>query len=208
MGIALIETTNHFRSPSGIDQLVGASAALRGCALALAKIANDLRWMGSGPHAGLAEIAVPELQPGSSIMPGKVNPVMPEVVVQVAARVVGNDITVATAAQGGAFELNTMLPVTGHAILESVTLLAGAAEGLAARCIRGLVATDRGPRLVERSPALATPLARVVGYERAAAIAREAARRGVPVRDVAREMSGVPAEELDRLLDLERLTDG
>jgi fumarate hydratase class II len=199
-------TTNHFQAQSTIDAIVEASAHLRSVAISLVKIANDIRLMGSGPRAGLYELALPALQPGSSIMPGKVNPVIPEAVVQVAAQVVGNDATIAMAGQWGFFELNTMMPVAAHNLLQSIDLLANVANVFAEKCVEGLEATENGPRMVEHGLSIGTPLANVIGYERAAEIANEAARSGRSIREVALEMTELSAEELDRILDARKMT--
>lgn len=204
--VQLIETTNHFQAQSSIDALVEASGQLRTVAVSLVKIANDIRLMASGPRAGLGELLLPALQPGSSIMPGKVNPVIPEAVVQVAARVLGNDATVAAAGQWGFFELNTMLPVAGVALLQSIGLLATASTVFAEKCIDGLEATARGPESVEQGLSIATPLAEVIGYDRAAAIVNEALASGRTVRQVAAERIDLPPSELERLLDVRRMT--
>jgi fumarate hydratase class II len=170
------------------------------------KIANDLRWMASGPRAGLAEIRLPAVQPGSSIMPGKVNPVVIESTLMVCARVIGNDVAVATGNAWGNFELNTMMPVMCQALIEAAELLAAASRNLAARCVRGIEATDRGPALVEQGLMLATALVPVLGYDRAAALAQEAAQTGRTVREVARERAGIPDDELREILDPARMT--
>lgn len=204
--VQLVETTNHFQAQSSIDGIVEASGHLRTAAVALVKIANDLRLMASGPRAGLGEIELPALQPGSSIMPGKVNPVIPEAVVQVAARVVGNDATISMAGQWGFFELNTMLPVAGAALLESIELLGNAAAVFAEKCIAGIRATDRGPQLVEQGLAIATPLALEIGYDRAAELVKLALREGLTIREAARRELGLPDRELDRLFDVRRMT--
>ncbi len=204
--LQLRETTNHFQAQATIDAIVEAHGQLRVLATSLVKIANDIRLMGSGPRAGLYELALPALQPGSSIMPGKVNPVIPEAVVQVAAQVVGNDATIAMSGQWGFFELNTMLPVAGYNLLQSISILARACTVFAEKCIDGLEATENGPRSVERGLALATPLAAVIGYDRAAEIANEAFRTGKTIREVALEREVLPPEELDRILDPWRMT--
>ncbi len=204
--VQLTETTNHFQAQSAIDGIVEASGHLRAAAVALVKIANDLRLMASGPRAGLAEIELPALQPGSSIMPGKVNPVIPEAVVQVAARVVGNDATIGMAGQWGFFELNTMLPVAGTALLESIELLGNVAKVFADKCITGIRATDRGPLLVEQGLAIATPLALQIGYDRAAELVKRALAEGLTIREVARRELGLDDRELARLFDVRRMT--
>jgi fumarate hydratase class II len=204
-GLSLRETEEHFQAQAAIDAVVQASATLRSIAISLAKIADDVRWLGSGPRAGLGELELPEVQPGSSIMPGKVNPVIAEALVQACAQVIGNDAAVALAGQGGRFELNTMLPLAAHNLLQSIRLLAAAAENFRLRCVEGLRATDRGPALLERGLALATALVPAIGYDRAAEIAKEAAASGRAVREVAKERLDLPAEAIDRLLDPERL---
>jgi fumarate hydratase class II len=204
--LQLRETTNHFQAQSTMDAVVDASGALRGLAVSLVKVANDIRLMASGPRAGLAEIALPALQPGSSIMPGKVNPVIPEAVIQVAARVVGNDATIGMCGQWGFFELNTMWPVAAHALLESIGLLANVSTLFADRCVDGIETTDAGPRGVEHGLSIATPLARVLGYDRTAEMVNTALASGRTIRDVAREESGLSEEEISRLLDARRMT--
>jgi fumarate hydratase class II len=204
--VQLSQTTNHFQAQSAIDAIVEASGQLRSVSISLVKVANDIRLMGSGPRAGLGELQLPSLQPGSSIMPGKVNPVIPEAVIQVAARVVGNDATIAMAGQWGFFELNTMFPVAGVALLQSIALLAAASNVFAEKCIDGLQATERGPESVERGLSIATPLAEVVGYDRVAAIVNEALASGRTVRQVASEQLDLAPGELDRLLDARRMT--
>jgi len=186
--------------------IVEASAQLRSVAITLLKIANDIRLMGSGPRAGLYELALPGLQPGSSIMPGKVNPVIPEAVVQVAAQVVGNDATIAMAGQWGFFELNTMMPVAAHNLLQSIELLANVGNTFAEKCIDGLEATENGPRMVEFGLSIGTPLANVIGYEKAAELANEAFASGRSIRDVAGERTELSAADLDRILDARKMT--
>jgi fumarate hydratase class II len=176
--------------------------------VSLTKIANDLRWLASGPRCGIGELRLPALQPGSSIMPGKVNPVVPEAVLMVCARVLGNDVTIGIAGASGSFELNTTLPLLAHVLLESVDLLGSAATLLAARCVDGLEAdVDRCRELLERSLAVVTGLVPRIGYERAAAIAKTAFAQGRSIRDVAREASGLPVADVDRLLDARRQTE-
>ena len=202
-GFEVAESTNHFQAQSAIDPVVQASASVRTVAVALMKIANDIRWLGSGPRAGIGELALPEVQPGSSIMPGKVNPVICEALIQVAAQVCGNDLTVSLAGQWGNFELNTMMPVAAYNLLQSIELLAAAAENFAVQCVRGLEATDRGPAMVEQGLMLGTALAPVVGYESAAAIAKDAAKSGRTIRQVAKEKTQLTDDELTRILNPE-----
>jgi len=207
VGLPLREADNHFQAQGNIDALVEASGSLRTIAISLFKIANDVRWMASGPQAGLGELQLPEVQPGSSIMPGKVNPVIPESVIQVAAQVIGNDAAIAAAGQGSHFELNTMMPVAAYNLLQSISLLAAAAGVFTERCVGGLRATERGPQTVGRGSVLATALALVIGYDRAAEIAGEAAASGRTVREVARERTSLSEADLDRLLDPAAMTE-
>jgi fumarate hydratase class II len=205
-GIAVHETRNHFHAQATLDVLVAAHGALRATATSLWKIGSDVRLMGSGPVAGLGELRLPETQPGSSIMPGKVNPVIIESLTMVVARVFGNDTTVAMCGQSGSiFELNVMMPVAGVATLESIALLAASARNLSERCIEGLQATDRGPELVERSPMLATALNPLIGYDEAAKIAKESMRTGKSIRQLARA-KGVSEATLNKILDLGKMT--
>ncbi|MDQ6711059.1 MAG: class II fumarate hydratase [Candidatus Dormibacteraeota bacterium] len=206
-GILVHETDNHFQAQATLDAVLSAAGALRTTAVSLWKIGNDLRWFASGPRAGLGEIALPEVQPGSSIMPGKVNPVIIESLTMVVAKVLGNDQTITVAAQSGSiFELNLMMPVAAFSLLESIGLLAAASQNLASQCIAGISATDRGPRMVEEGLMLATALAPAIGYDAAAGIAKEALASGQTVRAVARERSGLSPAELDRLLDPRAMT--
>ena len=205
-GLTVRETTNHFHAQATLDAAIAAHGAIRAIALSLWKIASDIRLMGMGPRAGLAELALPETQPGSSIMPGKVNPVIVESLTMVVARVVGNDATVAFAQTGSFLELNVMLPVTAAAMLESIALLAAAADNFSARCIEGLTATDRGPALVEQGLMLATALAPAIGYDAAAGLAKEACKSGRTIRELALERGMDPAE-VDRLLDPASMTE-
>ncbi len=205
-GLTVREAPNHFHAQSTIDAAIAAHGAIRTIALSLWKIASDVRLMGMGPRAGLAEVALPETQPGSSIMPGKVNPVIVESLTMVVARVVGNDTTIAFGQTGSLLELNVMLPVTATALLESIELLAAATANFSERCIDGMTATERGPALVEQGLMLATALAPVIGYDEAARLAKEAHRTGRTIRDLALER-GLDAEELDRLLDPAAMTE-
>jgi len=211
-GLPITEARNHFEAQSARDGLVEVSGVLKTIAVSLTKICNDLRWMGSGPNTGLGEIQLPDLQPGSSIMPGKVNPVVPEAVLMVCARVVGNDATVAWAGASGAFELNVQIPVMALGVLESMRLLGNAAEVLAVRTINGIVAnTDRARRFAEASPSIVTPLNRVIGYENAAKIAKHAVKEGLTVREATIalgfvERGDISAEHLDALLDVTTMT--
>ena len=211
-GLPLTEARNHFEAQGARDALVELSGVLRTIAVGLHKVANDLRWMASGPNAGLAEIHLPDLQPGSSIMPGKVNPVLAEATLQVVAQVIGNDAAVAWSGAQGSFELNVMLPVIGRNLLESVRLLANVSRLLADRCVDGIVAdVGRMRRYAESSPSVVTPLNRFLGYEEAASVAKEAVREGRTVREVvlARghvERGTLSLGELDAALDVLRMT--
>ena len=211
-GLPLTEARDHFEAQGARDGLVELSGVLRVIAVSLTKICNDLRWMGSGPNAGLAEIHLPDLQPGSSIMPGKVNPVIPEAVLQVCAQVVGHDATIAWAGASGAFELNVMVPVIARSLLEQTRLLARASRLLADRTVAGLEAdVERARALAESSPAIVTPLARVVGYEEAARIAKHAVQHKMTIRQAAVDLGfvargAVSEADLDRLLDVTTMT--
>ena len=206
-GVDVHETENHFQAQSAMDATVFTSGALKTVAVSLMKISNDIRWLGSGPRAGIGEIALPEVQPGSSIMPGKVNPVIAESVAMVAAQVMGNDATITIAGQSGNFELNVMLPLIAYNLLQSIDLLANAAENLTDQCVSGIEATERGPELVEQGLMLATALAPVVGYDKAAEISKEAYKTGKTIREVARENTDLSEEELDELLDARKMTE-
>ncbi len=200
------ETSNHFHAQATLDALVASHGALRTIGTSLWKIGSDIRLMGTGPIAGLGELRLPETQPGSSIMPGKVNPVIIESLLMVIARVYGNDTTVVVSGQAGSiFELNVMMPVAAFAMLESITLLAAASANFSERCVEGLQATDRGPELVERSPMLATALNPVIGYDEAAKLAKESMRTGRSIRQLARGR-GVSERELNKVLDLGKMT--
>jgi fumarate hydratase class II len=208
-GLEFRSAESMFAAMSSQDAAVETSGQLRVLAVSLTKIANDLRWMNSGPLAGLGEIELPALQPGSSIMPGKVNPVIPEAVAMVAAQVVGNDACIAMAGQSGNFQLNVMLPVVAYNLSQSIELLASASRSLADKAIAGFtVNTDNINRALDRNPILVTALNPVIGYETGAAVAKKAYKEGRPVKDVAREMTDLTDEELDRLLDPAALTDG
>ena len=206
-GVEVRETENHFQAQSAMDAAVFTSGALKTVAVSMLKIANDIRWLGAGPRANLAEIALPEVQPGSSIMPGKVNPVIAESAAMVAAQVVGNDATIALAGQSGNFELNVMLPVIAYNLIQSIEILGSASANLADQTVVGLEATGRGPALVEQGLMLATALAPVVGYDKAAEISKEAYKAGKTIREVARDKTNLTEVELDRLLDARKMTE-
>jgi fumarate hydratase class II len=204
----LREAPNHFEAQGAIDALVEASGALKTVAVSLIKIANDVRWLGSGPRCGLGEIKLPATQPGSSIMPGKVNPVMCEMVIQVGAQVIGNDSAITFAGTFGNFELNTMLPVTAHNLLQSIELLTSASQVFARRCIAGLEAdAQKCESNIEKSLAMCTSLAPVIGYDKAAKIAKIAYETGRTVREVALETSGLNKDKISELLDARSQTE-
>jgi len=208
-GLDLRPNRNLFAAIAAQDTAVELSGQLRTLAVTLMKIANDLRWMNSGPLAGLGEIALPALQPGSSIMPGKVNPVVPEAVAMIAAQVMGNDATIAIAGQSGTFQLNVMLPVIAYNLLQSIELLANASRTLARSAVAGFaVNAHQIASALDRNPMLVTALAPVIGYDKAAAIARRALAEGRPIREVAAEMTDLDARSLGRLLDPAALARG
>jgi fumarate hydratase, class II len=208
-GLPITEASDHFAAQSARDALVEASGELRTLAVALIKIANDLRWMGSGPRAGLAEILLPDLQPGSSIMPGKVNPVIPEAVTQVAAQVLGNDVAVAFGGSQGAFELNVYMPMMARNLLESIRLLANASVVFADRAIDGIVADEERCRAyAESSPSIGTSLNPYLGYEKAAELVKASVATGRSIRELVRAEGLMTDEELDRALDVLSMTRG
>jgi fumarate hydratase class II len=210
--LPITEARNHFEAQGARDGLVEASGALRTLVVGVTKIANDLRWMGSGPNAGLGEIAIPDLQPGSSIMPGKVNPVIPEAVMMVVARVIGNDATVAWAGATGNFELNVAIPVMGNSLLESIRLLSNSLRLLADKTVEGLEANvERARALAESSPSIVTPLNKYIGYEAAAKIAKHAVAKAITIREATIELGYVDGEkltleQLDKALDVLSMT--
>ncbi len=200
---------NFFASLSSQDAAVELSGQMKTVAVSLLKIANDLRWMNSGPQAGLAEIALESLQPGSSIMPGKVNPVIPEATAMVCAQVIGNDTTITIAGQSGNFQLNVMLPVVAHNLLESARLLGNVARLLADKAVKSFTPNQqRVGDLVEKNPILVTALNPVIGYEKGAAVAKESYKQGRKLKEVAAEMTDLSERELDRLLDPRKMTEG
>jgi len=208
-GLAFAANDNYFEALSCQDTAVELSGQLKVLSVSLMKIANDLRWMNSGPLAGLGEISLPALQPGSSIMPGKVNPVIPESLAMMAAQVMGNDVTVTVAGQSGNFQLNVMLPVIAHSLLQSLQLIAIGARNLADHAVAGFtVNRARLEEALARNPILVTALNPVIGYEKGAAIAKKAYTEGRPVLEVAAEMTDLSEAELIRLLDPAALTEG
>jgi fumarate hydratase class II len=208
-GIDFVEARSHFEAQASKDGVVEASGLLKTIAVSLTKIANDIRWLASGPRCGIGEITIPATQPGSSIMPGKVNPVMSEMVLQVAAQVIGNDATIAwSGALGSTFELNVMMPVMAYNLIESIELLARAAEVFAGRCVEGIGANGgRCAELVEQSLAMCTSLAPLIGYDKAAEIAKESMKTGKTVRQVAAEKKILSDADLHKALDPRRMTE-
>jgi fumarate hydratase class II len=207
IGIPLCQAPNLFEALSARDGLVEASGALRSAAATLTKVANDIRWLGSGPRCGIGEILLPDLQPGSSIMPGKVNPVMSEMLLMICAQVVGNDATIGWGGAAGNFELNVMIPVMAYNLLHSVGILAAGCRLFASRCVEGIEPNEeRCAALIEQSLAMVTGLNEAIGYDAAAAIAKESVKSGKTVRQLCLEKNVLPKEELDRLLDARRMT--
>ena len=200
-GLPFRESRNHFEAQAAKDALLFLSGALKTYAVALTKIANDIRWLGSGPRGGIGEIRLPELQPGSSIMPGKVNPVIPESVLMICAQVIGHDAAIAWACASGNFELNTMMPLLAFDVLDSIEMLNAGTRNFAARCVEGLEAnSEKLSELAERSLAMAAYLVPDIGYDKAAAIAKEAFEAGKTVREVAIHRSGLPEQRISELL--------
>jgi fumarate hydratase class II len=208
LGVTIRETGNHFQAQSTLDGVVEASGALKTVAVSLLKIANDVRLMGCGPRAGIGELSLPEVQPGSSIMPGKVNPVIVESLTMISAQVIGNDAVVTVAGSAGSmFELNVMMPVAAYNLLQSIALLAAGTTNFVEQCVDGIKATEQGPKMVERGLAICTSLAPIIGYDAAADIAKEAAKSGRTVREVARERTKLSEAELDDVLDPAKMTE-
>jgi fumarate hydratase, class II len=206
-GLPLRQAPNLFEALAAQDALVEASGALRTVAVSLTKIAEDVRWLGSGPRCGLGELVIPDLQPGSSIMPGKVNPVMSEMLIMVCAQVLGNDVAVALSGQQGHFELNTMLPVMAANVLDSIAILSSGARTFSRRCVEGLRADEaRCGEMVEKSLAMVTALAPVLGYDAAASLAKEAHETGATIRELIRQKGLLPEGEIERLLDARAMT--
>jgi len=200
-GLPIRETTNHFQAQASLDNAVGASGALKTLAVSLTKIANDVRWLGSGPRAGIGELEVPAVQPGSSIMPGKTNPVIAESVLMACMQVIGNDAAIAVGGQSGNFEINLSMPIVAYDLLQSIDLLARVSANFARQTIDGLKATSKGPEMVERGLAITTALAPIIGYDAAASIAKEAAKTGKTIREIARERTKLSEAELEKILD-------
>ena len=207
-GLRFTEASNHFEAQGARDGVVEASGQLKTIAASFMKIANDIRWLGSGPRTGFYEIALPSIQPGSSIMPGKVNPVMCEMLTMVSAQVMGNDVAINIGGQGGNFELNVYLPMMAHNLLQSVSILANGARTFTDRCVVGIEANEAiCTQSVERNLAICTSLAPAIGYDKAAAISKEAFKTDRTVREVAIEWNVLPSDELDRLLDGRAMTE-
>ena len=208
-GLPFKPAPNRFEALAAKDAAVETSGALKTLAASLTKIANDIRWLGSGPRCGFGELTLPSLQPGSSIMPGKVNPVVPEAVIMVASQVMGNDVTIGIGGMSGNFELNVMMPVIAYNLLQSIEILAGASTILAEFCVDGLTANaEKAQAYVEGSLAMCTALAPAIGYDQAASIAKEAFKTGKTVREVALERQVLPADELEKVLDARAMTEG
>ncbi len=208
LDLDFIEAENHFEAQAAKDAAVNAAGALNTIATSFFKIADDIRWLASGPTSGISEIQLPAVQPGSSIMPGKVNPVMCEAMMMVAARVMGNHTTVTIAGQRGNFELNVMMPVLAQALLESITLLSNVAKVFADRCVKGIEANEpRARELLEKNPSIATALNAYIGYDEATEVAKEAARAGRSVRDVVEEKGLLKPEEINEALDVRAMTE-
>lgn len=207
-GISFREADDHFEAQGAKDAAVNVSGALNTVATSMMKIADDIRWLGSGPTSGLHEIRLPAIQPGSSIMPGKVNPVMSEAMMMVCARVMGNHTTITVAGSRGNFELNVMMPVLAQALLESVTLLSNIARAFTDRCVVGIEANEeRAQELLEKNPSIATALNPYIGYDEAAVVAKESAKRGISVRDIVREKGLLPEDQIDEALDVRAMTE-
>jgi fumarate hydratase class II len=208
-GLPFRETVNHFEAQGTKDGLVEVSGALKTIAVGFIKMANDIRWLGSGPRCGLGEIHVPEIQPGSSMMPGKVNPVIAESLIQVGTQVIGNDLVITLGGQRGNFELNTMMPVMAYNLIQSIQILATGGHNFRKRCIEGLRANEqRCGGIVEQSLALATALVPEIGYDRAAEIAKKAYTSNKTIKEVAKEEGLFPDEKLDSLLNPRRMVEG
>jgi fumarate hydratase class II len=207
-GLAFREAEDHFEAQGAKDAVVQASGVLKTIAVSLTKVANDIRWLASGPRCGIGEIILPAVQPGSSIMPGKVNPVIAEALIQAAAQVMGNDLVIALAGMGGYFELNLMMPVMAHNFLQSIQLLTRASSVFTQKCILGIRADKaRCKEMVEKSLAMVTALSPHIGHDRAAEIAQEAFKTGKTVREIALQKKVLPAKKLEKVLDPWKMTE-
>ena len=205
--INISETDNHFQAQSTLDTAVACSGNLKNLAIALMKISNDIRWLSSGPRSGLSEIELPAVQPGSSIMPGKINPVIPESVCQVAAQIIGNDTTISVAGQSGNFEINVMMPVVAYNLLQSVELASTSCENFVDQCIDGIKATKNGPQMVTNGLGIVTTLVPHIGYDKSAYIAKQAQLKNVTIKEIALRETEFSSEELDKILNPESMTD-
>ena len=205
--INISETDNHFQAQSTLDTAVACSGNLKSLAVALMKISNDIRWLSSGPRSGLNEIELPAVQPGSSIMPGKINPVIPESVCQVAAQIIGNDTTISIAGQSGNFEINVMMPFVGYNLLQSIELASSSCENLVDQCIDGIKATENGPKMVTNGLAIVTTLVPHIGYDKSAYIAKQAQLENVTIKEIALKETDFSSQELDKILNPESMTD-
>lgn len=205
--INISETDNHFQAQSTLDTAVACSGNLKSLAVALMKISNDIRWLSSGPRSGLNEIELPAVQPGSSIMPGKINPVIPESVCQVAAQIIGNDTTISIAGQSGNFEINVMMPVVAYNLLQSIELASSSCENLVDQCIDGIKATENGPKMVTNGLAIVTTLVPHIGYDKSAYIAKQAQLENVTIKEIALKETDFSSQELDKILNPESMTD-
>ncbi|MFL2746594.1 MAG: class II fumarate hydratase [Dehalococcoidia bacterium] len=205
--INISETDNHFQAQSTLDTAVACSGNLKSLAVALMKISNDIRWLSSGPRSGLNEIELPAVQPGSSIMPGKINPVIPESVCQVAAQIIGNDTTISIAGQSGNFEINVMMPVVAYNLLQSIELASSSSENLVNQCIDGIKATENGPKMVTNGLAIVTTLVPHIGYDKSAYIAKQAQLENVTIKEIALKETHFSSQELDKILNPESMTD-
>jgi fumarate hydratase class II len=207
LGFEVTETRNHFQAQSTLDGVVAASGEIRTVALSVLKIANDVRLLASGPRTGLGELTLPEVQPGSSIMPGKINPVIAESAIMVAAQVIGNDQAIVQAGEWSFLELNTMLPLAAHNLVQSIEILGAATANFAEKCVAGIQATERGSEMVAQGLAIVTGLVPLIGYDKAAAIAKEAAKTGKTVREVAETTTDLTPDQLDEGLDPFKMTE-
>ena len=205
--INISETNNHFQAQSTLDTAVACSGNLKSLAIALMKISNDIRWLSSGPRSGLNEIELPAVQPGSSIMPGKINPVIPESVCQVAAQIIGNDTTISIAGQSGNFEINVMMPVVAYNLLQSIELASTSCTNFVDQCIDGIKATENGPKMVTNGLAIVTTLVPHIGYDKSADIAKQAQLENVPIKEIALRETHFSSKELDEILNPESMTD-
>ena len=205
--INISETDNHFQAQSTLDTAVACSGNLKSLAVALMKISNDIRWLSSGPRSGLNEIELPAVHPGSSIMPGKINPVIPESVCQVAAQIIGNDTTISIAGQSGNFEINVMMPVVAYNLLQSIELASSSCENLVDQCIDGIKATENGPKMVTNGLAIVTTLVPHIGYDKSAYIAKQAQLENVTIKEIALKETDFSSQELDKILNTESMTD-